>query len=103
VRGPRFSTNKGVTSVLSSEEATSLLVGMDVSKVVGLPDRAIIGVMTYTFARRAVVRLAVEDYFPQKQRWWFRLREKNGKLNEMLPSQTRSLPGRLYRGGGHRE
>jgi len=29
------------------------------------------------------VRLAVEDYFPQKKRWWLRLSEKNGKLNEM--------------------
>ena len=23
------------------------------------------------------------NYFPQKKRWWLRLREKNGKLNEM--------------------
>jgi integrase/recombinase XerD len=40
--------------------------------------------MTYTFARvGAVVALSVEDYFPQKKRWWLRLREKNGKVNEM--------------------
>src|SRR5580658_10366038 len=64
--------------------ALQLLTGMDVSTVVGLRDRAIIAVMTYTFARvGAVVTLAVEDYFPQKKRWWLRLREKNGKLNEM--------------------
>ena len=25
----------------------------------------------------------VEDYYPQKKRWWLRLREKNGKVNEM--------------------
>jgi len=84
VRGPRFSVSKGVTPVLSSEETTALLAGMDVSSVVGLRDRALIAVMTYSFARvSAVVRLAVEDYFPQKKRWWLRLREKNGKLNEM--------------------
>ena len=84
VRGPRHSVSKGVTPVLSSEEATALLTGMDVSTVVGLRDRAIIAVMTYTFARvGAVVALTVEDYFPQKKRWWLRLREKNGKLNEM--------------------
>jgi len=84
VRGPRFSVAKGVTPVLSSEEATGLLAGMDVASVVGLRDRAILAVMTYSFARvSAVVRLAVEDYFPQKKRWWLRLREKNGKLNEM--------------------
>jgi len=75
---------KGVTPVLSSEEATALLTGMDVSTVVGLRDRAIIAVMTYTFARvGAVVALMVEDYYSQKKRWWLRLHEKNGKLNEM--------------------
>ena len=37
--------------MLSSEEATALLTGMDVSTVVGLRDRAIIAVMIYTFAR----------------------------------------------------
>jgi Phage integrase, N-terminal SAM-like domain len=72
VRGPRHSVSKGSTPVLSSEEATALLTGMDVSTVVGLRDRAIIAVMTYTFARvGAVVALSI------------RLREKNGKLNEM--------------------
>jgi integrase/recombinase XerD len=84
VRGPRHSVTKGVTPVLSSEEATALLTGMDISTVVGLRDRAVIAVMTYTFARvGAVVALSVEDYFPQKKRWWLRLREKNGKANEM--------------------
>ena len=84
VRGPRHSVSKGSTPVLSSEEATALLTGMDVSTVVGLRDRAIIAVMTYTFARvGAVVALSVEDYFPQKKRWWLRLHEKNGKVNEM--------------------
>src|SRR5208337_5023573 len=84
VRGPRFSVSKGVTPVLSFEEATALLAGMDVSSVVGLRDRAIIAAMTYTFARvGAVVALTVEDYYPQKKRCWLRLREKNGKVNEM--------------------
>jgi site-specific recombinase XerD len=84
VRGPRHSVSKGVTPVLSSEEATALLSGMDVSTVVRLRDRAIIAVMTYTFARAgAVVALAIEDYFPQRKRWWLRLHEKNGKVNEM--------------------
>ena len=84
VRGPRHSVTKGSTPVLSSEEATALLTGMDISTVVGLRDRAIIAVMTYTFARvGAVVALAVEDYYSQKKRWWLRLHEKNGKVNEM--------------------
>jgi integrase/recombinase XerD len=84
VRGPRHSVSKGSTPVLSSAEASELLRGMDVSTVVGLRDRAIIALMTYTFARvGAVVKLRVEDYYPQKKRWWLRLREKNGKVNEM--------------------
>jgi integrase/recombinase XerD len=51
VRGPRHSVTEGVTPVLSSEEATALLTGMDVSTVVGLRDPAVLAVMTYTFAR----------------------------------------------------
>jgi integrase/recombinase XerD len=84
VRGPRHSVSKGSTPVLASEEASTLLGGMEVSSVVGLRDRAIIAVMTYTFARvSAVVGLKVEDYYSQKKRWWVKLREKNGKVNEM--------------------
>ena len=84
VRGPRHSVAKGSTKVLSSEEATALLTTMNVSTVVGLRDRALIAVMTYTFARvGAVVALTVEDYYPQKKRWWLKLHEKNGKVNEM--------------------
>ena len=84
VRGPRHSVSKGSTKVLSSEEATALLTNMNVTTVVGLRDRALIAVMTYTFARvGAVVALTVEDYYSQKKRWWLRLHEKNGKVNEM--------------------
>jgi site-specific recombinase XerD len=57
---------------------------MDTNTVVGLRDRALVAVMAFTFARvSAVVGLKVEDYYPQKKRWWLRLREKNGKVNEM--------------------
>ncbi|MGI8989973.1 MAG: tyrosine-type recombinase/integrase [Bryobacteraceae bacterium] len=84
VRGPRHSVSKGSTPVLSSEEATALLTGMDISTVAGLRDRAIIAVMTYAFARvGAVVALTVEDYFPQKKRLVAAPPRKNGKLNEM--------------------
>jgi site-specific recombinase XerD len=84
VRGPRYSIAKGLTPALSSDEARELLRGLDVSHVIGLRDRAMIALMTYTFARvGAVVQMRVEDYYPQKRRWWVRLREKNGKLNEM--------------------
>lgn len=84
VRGPRHSVMKGSTTVMSSQEATAFLNSINVSHVVGLRDRALIAVMVYAFARvSAVVNLKVEDYFPLKKRWWLRLREKGGKVNEM--------------------
>jgi integrase/recombinase XerD len=84
VRGPRHSVSKGATPVISSEEARDLLDSMDEASVVGLRDRALVAVMAFTFARvSAVVDLKVEDYYPQKKRWWLRLHEKNGKVHNM--------------------
>jgi len=84
VRGPRHSVDKGATPVISSEEARCLLDSMDETSLVRLRDRALVAVMAFTFARvSAVVDLKVEDYYPQKKRWWLRLREKNGKVNQM--------------------
>jgi integrase len=57
---------------------------VEVPRVVGLRDRALIGVMVYTFARiSAVVTMQVEDYFPNGKRWWVRLQEEGGKRHEM--------------------
>jgi len=36
-----------------------------------------------TRAAYGQVSLKVEDYFPLQKRWWLRLREKGGKVNEM--------------------
>lgn len=84
MRGPRHSVDKGATLVISSEEARELLDSMDATSLVRLRDRALVAVMAFTFARvSAVVDLKVEDYYPQKKRWWLRLREKNGKANQM--------------------
>ncbi len=84
VRGPRHSVMKGATTVMSSQEASAFLQSIDTSHLVGLRDRAFISVMVYGFARvSAVIGLKVEDYFPLKKRWWLRLHEKGGKVNEM--------------------
>ena len=84
VRGPRHSVKKGKTSVLSAEEMGSLLASIDTTKLIGLRDRALIGVMGYTFARiGAVVVMKVEDYYIQKRRGWVRLHEKGGKVTEL--------------------
>ena len=84
VRGPRHSVRKSSTTVMSSSDTSAFLKSIDTSHVVGLRDRAFIAVMVFAFARvSAVVGLKVEDYFPLKKRWWLRLHEKGGKVNEM--------------------
>lgn len=84
VRGPRYVLHKGLTPVLTTEEARTLLDSIDVSSIGGLRDRALIGAMIYSFARvGAVVAMNVEDYFPQGRRQWFRLHEKGGKLHDV--------------------
>lgn len=85
VRGPSYSTKKGKTPVLDAGEARQLLDRIDTSSVVGLRDRAVIGLMVYTFARvGALVAMNVEDYYPQgTKRWWVRLHEKGGKLHDV--------------------
>src|SRR3954463_14110699 len=84
VRGPKYVVRRGKTPVLSEEQARRLIESIDTSMVVGLRDRALIGVMTYAFARiGAVVAMRVEDYYPNGKRWWVRLHEKGGKRHEM--------------------
>jgi site-specific recombinase XerD len=90
VRGPKHSVKKGKTSVLSAEEMRTLLDSIRIRDedgnaiLIGLRDRALIGVMGYTFARvGAVITMKVEDYYVQKRRGWVRLHEKGGKVNEL--------------------
>jgi hypothetical protein len=66
------------------ESARRLLESLDTSTLVGLRDRALIGVMTYALARiGAVFDIKVDDYYPAGKRWWVRLHEKGGKRHEM--------------------
>ncbi len=84
VRGPKHVVKRGKTPVLSEDETRKLLDSIDTSTLVGLRDRALIAVMTYSFSRvSAVVAMRVEDYFPQGKRWWLRLHEKGGKLHQV--------------------
>ena len=84
VRGPSYSAKKGKTPVLDTDEARHLLDSIDTTNIVGLRDRAVIGLMVYTFARvGAMAGMNVEDYYPQGKRWWIRLHEKGGKLHEV--------------------
>jgi site-specific recombinase XerC len=84
VRGPKHVVKRGKTPVLTSDQARALIDSIDTSTLVGLRDRALIGVMTYAFARiGAAVAMRVEDYFANGKRWWVRLHEKGGKRHEM--------------------
>jgi len=84
VRGPKHVVRKGKTPVLDEATAKALIDSIDTSHVVGLRDRAIIGIMVYTFGRiDAVMQMKVKDYYPNGKRWWVRLHEKGGKHHEM--------------------
>src|SRR5689334_24616430 len=89
VRGPKHVVNRGKTPVLSPEEARTLFQSIPTDTLVGLRDRALIGVLIYSFARiSAALSMRVEDYFPQGKRWWLRLHEKGGKQHEMPVHHT---------------
>jgi site-specific recombinase XerD len=89
VRGPSHVVKRGKTPVLSPEEAHELFASIPTDTLVGLRDRALIGVLIYSFARvSAALGMRVSDYFPQGKRWWLRLHEKGGKHHEMPVHHT---------------
>ncbi len=80
VRGPKHVVKTGKTPVLTACEARQLLDAIDCRTIIGLRDRALIGVLVYSFARvSAAIGMNVADYYPQGRRMWFRLCEKGGK------------------------
>ena len=80
VRGPKYVVKKGKTPVLNQDEARALFLSIDAGTIAGLRDRALIGLMTYSFARiGAVLAMNVGDYYSQGKRWWIRLHEKGGR------------------------
>jgi integrase/recombinase XerD len=84
VRGPKHVVKRGKTPVLTADEARTLIDSIDTSTVIGLRDRALIGVMVYSFARvGAAVSMKVEDFYAEGKRWWLRLHEKGGKRHEV--------------------
>ncbi len=98
VRGPRHVVKRGKTPVLTAIEARELLNRIDLYAIgdqtgqpdparpllIGLRDRALIGLMVYSFARvGAALSLRVEDYYTEGRRAWFRLHEKGGKRHEI--------------------
>jgi site-specific recombinase XerD len=99
VRAPKHVVSKGKTPVLSAKQARALLDSIPLKigpepedgqpdnrpdDVIGLRDRAMIGVMVFSFARiGAVIGMEVRDYYQNGKRWWLRLDEKGGKFHEV--------------------
>jgi site-specific recombinase XerD len=84
-------------------EAGELLRSIETATIVGLRDRALIGVMVFSFARvSAACGLKAADIFHQQRRRWVRLHEKGGKFHEMpvttrwraISPNTSSMPAR---------
>ncbi len=84
VRGPSHVVKAGKTPVLAPEEARALIDAIEITTHAGLRDRALIGLMVFSFARiGAALGMKVEDVFTQNRRLWVRLREKGGKAHAM--------------------
>jgi site-specific recombinase XerD len=84
VRGPAHVVTAGKTPVLAPEEARTLIDSIEVTTIAGLRDRALIGLMVFSFARiGAALGMKVEDVFTQNRRLWVRLLEKGGKPHAM--------------------
>ena len=70
--------------MLDPTEARQLLDAIDISTPAGLRDRALIGLMVFSFARiGAALGMKVEDAYVQSRRLWVRLHEKGGTVHEM--------------------
>ena len=84
VRGRKHAVVDGKTPELTIQQARALLGSLDLSNVVGLRDRAVLGVLTYTGARvGALARLRRGDLQDQETQRVLRFREKGGKQREI--------------------
>ena len=84
VRGPKYVVTTGKTPVLDGSEWRRLLAAIPTETVRDLRDRALIGTLTYSFARiGAALKLKVEDLRPAGTGWQIHLHEKGGKEHKM--------------------
>lgn len=84
VRGERYQVIEGGTPEISVVDARRLLQSLNTQHVVGLRDRAIIGILIYTAARvGAVAKLRRGDYYQVSDQFCLRFHEKGGKVREI--------------------
>ncbi|TWU34911.1 tyrosine-type recombinase/integrase [Novipirellula artificiosorum] len=84
VRGERLQVVEGKTPEMSTQQARKLMSSIDVESIVGLRDRAIIGILIYTAARvGAIAKLQMQHYFDTGEQYCLRFTEKGGKSREI--------------------
>jgi site-specific recombinase XerD len=86
VRGPKYSVTQGKTPVMTGADAYYLLESIETDSIKGLRDRALIGVMLYSFARvSATLGMRAKDYFQSgRSEMSLRLQEKGGKAHVVV-------------------
>lgn len=89
VRGPKLVVRTGKTPVLTGEEARVLFASIGTNKPAGLRDRALLGVMVYSFARiGAALAMDLGDYFQVGRKMMLQLHEKGGREHQMPAHHT---------------
>jgi site-specific recombinase XerD len=84
VRTERYQVIEGKTPEIGIEQARKVLITLDTSNVVGLRDRAIIGILIYTAARvGAVSKLKLKNLEHDGSQWTLRFDEKGDKSREI--------------------
>lgn len=84
VRGDRLEVIEGKTPEITVQQTRQLFRSIDTSTVVGLRDRAILGILKYTIVRRgAIARLRRGDFYDIGDQFCLRFTEKGGKSREI--------------------
>lgn len=79
VRGPRLKVTEGKTPAAHPADVRKLLESIDLSRPIGLRDRAILATMIYTACRvGAVAKLRRNDFTTDGRQWHLRFNEKGG-------------------------
>lgn len=84
VRSERYQVVEGKTPEITVEQARRLLRSIDTGHIVGLRDRAVVGILVYTAARvGAIAKLRMCDYVDMGDQYCLRFTEKGGKFREI--------------------
>jgi integrase/recombinase XerD len=83
-KGIKEQVVEGKTPEITIEQARRLLQSVDTGHLVGLRDRAILGMLAYTACRAgAVARLRLQDFQHDGAQYVLRFQEKGGKSREI--------------------